>query len=281
MGVTARITRQPDGSWHVTAWSRPDITDLSIFKGANISALDVSLCSNIRDLGPLVGVPLKILKFAHTKVEDLSPVRQMKLDEIWFAETPVKDLSPLAGLSLRRVYFDKCAKPMDIAPLASIATLEEVILPDRPLSVESLRNHERLRYLAFNFSTKTFRPSRTVAEFWKEWESFIWLPALSGTDFAISQRPDGITTLVIRDPSFDNLAAISKSTLAGLDIAKTAVGDLAPLAEMVSLRHLTFPEGAMNASALKKLPQLERISSLRAKTGEPAQSAEEFWKDRN
>ncbi|MEK0452055.1 MAG: Serine/threonine-protein kinase PknB [Verrucomicrobiota bacterium] len=281
VGITPRITRQPDGSWHVTAWSSPEIHDLAIFKGANISALDVSLCCNVRDISPLVGVPLKILKFAHTKVEDLTPVRQMKLDEIWFAETPVKDLSPLAGLPLRRVYFDKCANPMDIAPLASIATLEEVILPDRPLSVESLRNHERLRYLAFNFSSKTFRPSRTAAEFWKEWDGFTWLPALAGTDFSISQRADGITTLIIRDPAFDNLALISKSTLTGLDIGKTAVTDLAPLAGMPSLRHLTFPEGALNAGALRNLPQLERISTTRAKTGEPAQTAVEFWSGRN
>ena len=281
MGVTSRVTRQVDGSWHVTAWSSPDIRDLSIFKGANISALDVSLCSNVRDISPLVGVPLKVLKFAHTKVEDLSPVRQMKLEEIWFAETPVKDLSPLADLSLRRVYFDKCESPMDITPLASNASLEEVILPDRPIAVESLRNHERLRHIAFNFSSKTFRPSRTAAEFWKEWDSFTWLPSLSGTDFAISQRADGITVLTIRDPAFDNLALISKSTLTGLDISKTAVADLAPLAGMASLRHLTFPEGARNAAALRNLPQLERISTTRGKGGEPAQTAAEFWSEQN
>ncbi len=114
MGVTARIARQADGSWHVTAWNQLNITDLSIFKAANISLLDVSLCTNVTDLRPLVGLPLKVLKFAYTKVTDLSPVRDMRLEELWFAETKVSNLTPLAGLALRRIFFDKCPLPMDV-----------------------------------------------------------------------------------------------------------------------------------------------------------------------
>ena len=281
MAIAARTSRQPDGTWHVTVWEQPTITDLSIFKGANISLLDISLCSKISDLRPLVGLPLKVLRFPHTKVTDLSPLREMQLEELWIAETPIADLTPLSGLTLRRIFMDKCKLPLDLTPLASIATLEELILPEHPISIEKLRTLERLRHLGFNYNGKTGKPSRTAAEFWKEWDSFTWLPALQGIDFTIAQLPDAITTLIIHDAAFDGLPVLAKSKLTGLDIRKTSVTDLAPLAEMTTLRHLMFPLGAKNITTLHSLPSLERISTRSGKNGEPAQTAEEFWNDQN
>ena len=277
LSIEARTSRQKDGSWHVVAWKQDALTDLSIFKGANISLLDVSMCKGIQDLRPLVGLPIKVLRFPHTKVTDLSPIREMKLEELWCAETKVSDLGPLAGLPLRRIFMDKCKMPMDVTPLASITTLEELILPERATSVEKLRNHERLRHLSFTYSTKTGKPSRTTAEFWQERESFTWLPALSGLDFTFAQLDSGITTLIIRDPAFDGLPLLAKAKLTGLDIRKTGVTDLTPLASIPSLRHLIVPASAKNAEALRKLPALERISTRSPEEGVPTQTAEEFW----
>ena len=277
LNVNARVSRQKDGTWHVTAWEQSTLTDLSVFKGANISLLDVSQCRAITDLRPLIGLPIKVLRIPHTSVTDLSPIREMQLQELWCAETPITDLSPLAGLPLRRIFMDKCRLPVDVTPLASIATLEELILPERPTSLEKLRNLENLRHLSYTYSSKTGKPARTTPEFWREWESFTWLPALARLDFTFAQLPDGITTLIIRDPAFNGLSLLTKTKLTGLDIRKTGVTDLAPLAAISTLQHLTFPEAAKNSDVLRKMPALKRISTKPTVNGAPEYTADIFW----
>ena len=281
LGVNAKISRQTDGTWHVMAHGQDAITNLSIFKGANISLLDVSLCREVSDLRPLVGLPLKVLRCPHTKVTDLSPVAEMNLVELWCAELQVTDLKPLAGTKLHRVFMDKCRLPLDVSPLASISTLEELILPEQPTAVETLRSLERLRYLAFSYDGKTGRPSRTLPEFWKEWDTVMKLPALKGRDHTFNQLNTGITTLIIRDREFEDLSLLSGAKLTGLDISRTKVSDLTPLATMTTLRHLIFPEPAKNVESLRKLPVLEKISTRIGKNGEPSELAEDFWKASN
>lgn len=281
MAITARISKSPDGTWSVMAHSQP-LKDLSVFKGSNISLLDVSSCSAIADLSPLVALPLKTLRIANTKVTDLSPLKGTKVEDLWISNTDISDLTPLASLPLRALYMDKSKVPVDFAPLENLQTLEELILPEHPSSIEKLRTLPRLRYLSFTFDSKTYKPSRTAAAFWEEWDTFTWLPKLRGMDFTIAQLSTGITVLVIRDPAFSDLSVLAGSKIIGLDLRGSGVTDLAPLAAIPTLRSIIIPKDAANVAALRINPAIERISATgNQKKYEPAQTAEEFWREQD
>ncbi len=281
MGIKANIGKRPDGTWSVMTHSQP-LPDLAVFKGGNIGLLDVSSCSEISDLSPLITIPVKTLRIANTKVTDLSPLKGTKVEDLWMSNTDITDLTPLASLPLRALYMDKSKAPVDFAPLANLETLEELILPEHPSSVEKLRALPRLRYLSFTFDSKTYRPSRTAAEFWAEWDSFTWLPKLKGLDFTIAQLSSGIAVLVIRDPAFRDLSVLADSKINALDLRGSGVTDLTPLAGMSTLRNLIIPKDAVNVAALRKNPAIERISATgNQRKYEPAQTAEEFWREQD
>ena len=279
--IKAGISKRSDGTWSVIAHSQP-LKDLTVFTGSNISLLDVSSCGEISDLSPLAALPLKTLRIANTKVTDLSPLKGTKVEDLWISNTDVADLTPLASLPIRTLYMDKSKVPVDFAPLANLQTLEELILPEYPSSVEKLRALPRLRHISFTFDSKTYKPSRTAAAFWAEWDTFTWLPKLKGFDFTIAQLSSGVTVLVIRDPAFRDLAVLADAKITGLDLRGSGVTDLAPLAGMPMLSNLIIPEHAANVGALRKSPALQRISTTgNQRKYEPAQTAEEFWREQD
>src|SRR3954471_24157262 len=58
------------------------LSDLAALKGLPITFLDLQDCRQVRDLGPLLGMPLKKLWGFNTGVTDLNPLRGMPLEEI-------------------------------------------------------------------------------------------------------------------------------------------------------------------------------------------------------
>lgn len=56
--------------------------------------------TQVSDLTPLKGLPIKELYIERTKVRDLSPLRGMPLTKLYLTGAPVQDLGPLEGLPL-------------------------------------------------------------------------------------------------------------------------------------------------------------------------------------
>jgi internalin A len=56
--------------------------------------------TDVTDLSPLAGLPLKQLDISDTQVSDLSPLAGMPLEVLYAERTRVNDISPLTGLPL-------------------------------------------------------------------------------------------------------------------------------------------------------------------------------------
>ncbi|MHA3774720.1 protein kinase domain-containing protein [Verrucomicrobiota bacterium sgz303538] len=205
-GVNVRMRVLPDYTWEVDLSNEPvkdlsslkgapisrlsiartKVSDLGPLTGMRLTALSIRH-SNVADLRPLVGMPLeeidigetyvrdisplkgmalKRLGLEQTEVSDLSPLKGMPLQELWTGTTAVKDLSPLIGMPLRLIQIDDCRLLTDVSALASIPSLEQILLPRTAGNVDTLRGLPRLRYISFQLDPHVNRPSQTPDEFW-------------------------------------------------------------------------------------------------------------------
>ena len=153
-----------DGTWDVSLHSQP-VTDLSSFKGAPISRLEIAF-TKVSDLSPLAGAPLKILQIYNTPIADLTPLKGLPLEEIWMGETQVTDLTPLAGAPLKLFYADNNPQITNLDPLLESTNLERVMLPGNAQNLSALTKLPRLKYISFKYSSTSGRPAQTVEEFW-------------------------------------------------------------------------------------------------------------------
>jgi hypothetical protein len=265
-----------------------------------VSVLDVTNCRKLRDLSPLRGLPLNTLGIGHTGVSDLSPLAGMPLRSLWMADTPVKDLSPLRRLPLKTLYMDKCPLPLDVTPLAEVADLEEVILPENATGVKALQSLPRLRRISYTFDLKAGRPACDKSDFWRQYDELNWLQALrsAGIPLAATQLPDGTWKLAITDAAFAELdllkaAPISQLFLQGTSVTKlqplltlplrrlrldaTPCSDVSVLAALSTLESLVLPRGAKDLEPLKAHRGLKRLAYDADAAGEPALEAPAFW----
>ncbi len=103
----------------------PAFSDLSIFHKARFARLYLD-GTNVRDLTPLAGQPLKIISLKRTPVTDLSPLANFPLEELAIKEMAVADLSflrrpPLCN-SLEKLFLDNLT-PTDFSPVAACKKL--------------------------------------------------------------------------------------------------------------------------------------------------------------
>jgi tetratricopeptide (TPR) repeat protein len=146
------------------------VSDISELRGVAVNHFQTE-SSALRDLSPLGGAPLRNLHLGYPcGVSDLSPLRGAPLERIVLTNRLVRDISVLRGMPLRIVWLEQAAVT-DIAPLADIPTLEEVQLPAAAKNIEVLRSHPRIALLSYGIDMKTNRPTRTAAEFWKEYDA--------------------------------------------------------------------------------------------------------------
>ena len=170
-GFKAKILKRlDDGTWKVDLGDS-GISDLTVLSGAPISSLWLGYTA-VADLSPLRGMPLKQLELYGTKVSDLSPLQGMPIDHLNLAGTKVADLSVLRGMPLISVRFYDCGELTDLSPLADCKELQSVTLPSGAKNFEFLRTLPKLERIGFNEDTKNgWRPDRTAAEFWKEYDA--------------------------------------------------------------------------------------------------------------
>ena len=74
------------------------VTDLTPLKGMPLEKLTLAGQKNLRNLKPLVGMPLKYLNIGETAVTDLSPLRGMPLEFLGIHGCPITDLSPVKNI---------------------------------------------------------------------------------------------------------------------------------------------------------------------------------------
>ncbi|MES2923010.1 MAG: protein kinase [Verrucomicrobiota bacterium] len=162
----AKISVTPEGTLAVDLNER-NIDDLTPLVGLPVSELNAR-GTPITDLGPLRGLSLHGLYLVNTPVSDLSPLKDLPLLNLGLANTRVTDLSALRDMKLRTLCLDRNSQEIDLAPLAGMTTLEDVLLPENPKNLELLRKLTNLKYIGYTWSGELGKGSATPAsEFWK------------------------------------------------------------------------------------------------------------------
>jgi internalin A len=85
-------------------------------------------CDNtqVADLSPLSGMPLKSLGCQVTRVADLSPLKGMPLEELNCNQTLISDLSPLAGMKLKKLSFTPNPELKGLQAIRQMNSLVEI-----------------------------------------------------------------------------------------------------------------------------------------------------------
>lgn len=142
------------------------VIDLAPVAGMPLEELDASF-TLIPDLSPIASCErLKRLNMERTRVYDLSPLALLPLAELNITDTSVSDLSPLSGSSLEVL---RCEKTYvrDLASLASLSRLRELLFPEGAGGVEALRGLPLQRLSSGSESGST---AQTAEEFWKSFD---------------------------------------------------------------------------------------------------------------
>ncbi|MEO6738968.1 MAG: hypothetical protein ABIP20_01870, partial [Chthoniobacteraceae bacterium] len=277
-GMKYTAKQDAEGKWSITVTSK-NFSDCSIFKGAAIRELTLTGTAvsdlsplhgmtmkklwlggtKVTDLEPLRGMALRELTLSGTKVTDLRPIEGMPLDWLHLRGTAVKDLSVLRGMPLVNLWLDGCTELTDLSPLAEAKKLNKLFLPPNPKSIEFLRAMPGLEWIDF---TENANKDKTAAEFWKEYDTQLWLKTLRDSGVAIKpakQLPDGTWEVDLRDTKLSDLTMLKGAPISSLSLDNTDVSDLSPLRGMalktLGLNHTKVTD----LSPLQGLP-LEELS---------------------
>jgi hypothetical protein len=113
---------------------------------AGLALTDFSCAdSNFHDAGLLKGMPLRRLNFWHCPLTSISALTGMPLQYLQLGLTEVEDLSPLSGMAITELNLNNCTKLRSLAPLATMASLQQVSLPGLCPDAEALRKLPGLR----------------------------------------------------------------------------------------------------------------------------------------
>ena len=117
-------------------------------------------------------MPLKQLGIWDTGVTDLSPLKGMPLEYLHLGGTKVTDVSALRGMPLNALFLHGCPDLTDLSPLADCEDLKDITLPPKAKDYEFLRTFPNLERIGFVDDSKYgYRPDRTAAEFWQEYDA--------------------------------------------------------------------------------------------------------------
>ncbi|HSI12883.1 MAG TPA: protein kinase [Chthoniobacter sp.] len=167
-----------------------------------------------------------------------------------FTALPLENLSVLSGLPIRRLII-KGTKVSDLTALRGLplTTLEASDTPIKDLTP-----------LAGCTALTALDLSHTA---------IVDLRALTGLK---------LDRLLISQTAVQELAPLMRMPLRTLYFDETQVEDLLPLTTCTALQSVALSGKVRDPSLLRRLPALARLSSKRnASTGEPTQSAAEFW----
>jgi Leucine-rich repeat (LRR) protein len=105
-------------------------------------------------------------------VADLKPLAKLPLQQLRLNSTPVTNLASLRGMPLTTLGMSGCTKITDLSPLVDCRKLTALTLPPNAKDIEFLRSLPQLKRLSYEPDPiDGYRPDKTAAEFWKEYDA--------------------------------------------------------------------------------------------------------------
>jgi serine/threonine protein kinase/Leucine-rich repeat (LRR) protein len=260
-GQLISTTGSADEFWK--EWDRSTRCVLALHRaGAKFSAYklyDGALALKIEDpafadLSIFHGANLGSLTLDGTSVRNLSQLAGLPLKSLTLRKTPVTDLSPLAGLALEELTVNE----MDITDVS--------VLRKAPLcnSLEKLRL-EKVKTI--DLSPVAACKALTLISVWE-----------SPVEDLTPLRGLRLHELYLQGSLVHDISALAGMPLERLFLDRLPLTDITPVVSFRSLRDLMLPEKAENIEALRKLPNLQRISfTYDTGLGGPSMTAAEFW----
>ncbi|MEI7931886.1 MAG: hypothetical protein WCI21_02365, partial [Alphaproteobacteria bacterium] len=237
-GIKFTLSKRADGTYYL-GFSHQPLRDLSMLKGAPISALNLDTCP-VTDLTPLHGLPLESLGLFADYVTDLSPLRGMPLKALTLYGAYFSDLSPLKDLPLQSLYLNNCTRVIDVAIVGEIATLENLTVPVQAINIEALRKLPKIKKIGFMRTNKGDGEAvSNVEEFWK---NYAWISKLRAAGIKakqLQQGEDGNWLVDLSESGISDLSALQGAMVFYLHLWNTPVADLTPLRGM-NLRGLSL-----------------------------------------
>ena len=248
------------------------ISDLTPLRGMPLVALDASN-TRVTDLTPLAACPsLSVLDLSQTSVTDLRALAALKLNRLALSGTAVQDVAPLLRMPLQALYFDG-TKVEDLSPMARCTTMESITISRTALDPGPLRKLPVLLRISYAWDSENRQPAQSAAEFWAEYDAtpnrreidtklntaLAKLRLLGGwTDERCEKQADGTYKFDLSELKLDHLSLLSDLPVSILNISKTEVTRLGPIATC-PLRELYAKDcSIIDLAVLGRLP-LERL----------------------
>ena len=186
----------------------------------------------LKDLSPLVGLPLTHLDVGNSSVSDLSPLRGMKLDHLYGAHTRIKDLSPLADMPLKVLFLWNSSQVSDLSPLKGMRLTNLNLDFTQVADLSPLQGMDLTHLAVHQTHVSSLLPLSGMP-----------LQALYCSNTRISDlsplKEAELTTLHIENTQVSDLSPLAGMPLKELSFERTLVSDLSPL-EHMPLEQLTL-----------------------------------------
>jgi serine/threonine protein kinase len=145
------LQKEQDGTWSVSLGRIKNLSDVSVLQ-----------------LAP----PVSKLDLSSTAVTDLKPLAKLPLQQLRLNLTPVTSLAPLRGMPLTMLGLSGCTKITDLSPLVDCRKLTALTLPPNAKDIEFLRSLPQLKRLSYEPDPiDGYRPDKTAAEFWTDYDA--------------------------------------------------------------------------------------------------------------
>ncbi|WP_417388743.1 protein kinase domain-containing protein [Gimesia sp.] len=186
----------------------------------------------LKDLSPLVGLPLTRMDISNSSVSDLTPLKGMKLDHLYGAHTRIKDLSPLADMPLKVLFLWSSPHVSDLSPLKGMRLTNLNLDFTQVADLSPLRGMDLTHLAVHQTHVSSLLPLSGMP-----------LQALYCSNTGISDlsplKEAALTTLHIENTQVSDLSPLAGMPLKELSFERTLVSDLSPL-EHMPLEQLTL-----------------------------------------
>lgn len=233
----------------------PSLAGLTFLRSVSI------ISTGITDLTPLQQLPsLESVDVSNTPVWDLSPLAKISnIKYLNLAFSSVTDLRPLSALKrLERLNLDG-TRVTDLTAVEQFASLSRLELSGCPISdISPVANLPQLTFLDISYCTAEvdLSPLRAAKNL-----KTLYMYGSRVKSFDALYGAKSLTRLLCSRTQINSLAPVAGLPLESLDIESTNVTDLAPLANVKSLRHLDISGTKISdISPLKHLTKLDRLN---------------------
>ena len=136
--------------------SHTQIRDLSPLVGMPLSDLNLSHCSQLKAFEILTQLPLESLNLSNTLIRDLSPLRNsLKLEALNVSSTLVRDLEPLSDLPLKQLSLEDC-------PIDDLTALQQMSLEGLNIAFTGVHSLESLRGMPLRELDASYIPASDI-----------------------------------------------------------------------------------------------------------------------